>query len=121
MKLNELKKIEAKPQLPLGKNEITFTGFKWLFAEDENVKGGFIQSDEYRDIYIHFFDENPFVFCDLCNQLEISNIGDLSKAKTAKVIITKYKSKSNGQDYENVSLNPEFDFDKAMARYELSV
>lgn len=121
MKLNELKKIEAKPQLPLGKTEVTFTGFKWLFAEDNNIKGGFIQSNEYRDIYLHFFEENPFVFYDLCNQLGVPNIGDLSDVKAAKIIITKYRSKSNGQDYENVSLNPEFDFDKAMARYELSV
>lgn len=122
MKFNEAVNMKALPEMPFGKHTITFTGIRWNIDDNDELKGAYIQSKEFREFHIYFFEQNPFSFMDLAVQLGGKEIKDISNAKEQKIIVTRYRNKSAGITYENnFSFNPKFNFERAEERFEASV
>lgn len=104
MKLDALKEMKKAPEMPLGKKEVTFKKIQYRTDEEGNVNGIFVHIEEYRSLFIPFFEEDNFQLDLLLEQLGCESYDDeeINKASGTVIVATRYERGG----YINVSFNP---------------
>ncbi|MBP5596735.1 MAG: hypothetical protein J6Y02_15215 [Pseudobutyrivibrio sp.] len=104
MKLNEIKNMQVAKEMPLGTHEVTFKRIQYRTDAEENITGVFVHVEEYRSLFIPFFEQDNFQLDLLLNQLGCSSYDpdEINECKGVKIIATRYKR----GEYTNTSFNP---------------
>ena len=118
MKLNELKNMRRPVEMPMGTNEVVFK--KIDYRTDKNtgdINGVFIHIEEYRPLFIPFFEEDNFQLDLLLNQLgcESYDPEEINKTAGTVIIAHRYTRETPEQTYTNVSFNANFQAEEALA------
>lgn len=104
MKLSEIKNMQVAKEMPLGTHEVTFKKIQYRVDTEDNITGVFVHVEEYRSLYIPFFDQDNFQLDLLLNQLGCTSYDpdEINKFKGTVITATRY---TRGQ-YTNTSFNP---------------
>lgn len=113
MKLNDLKNKSVLRAMPMGRNEITFTGINYRIDDEENITGAFINCEEYRPLFIPIFEGDNFQLDLLTEQLGIDSYDpdQINQAVGTRIVAHKYVrfDPNRGQEFTNISFNPRYD------------
>lgn len=104
MKINELKNMKKAPEMPLGTHEVTFKKIQYRTDADENINGVFVHIEEYRSLFIPFFEEDNFQLDLLLEQLGCDSYDpdEINDCAGTKIKVTRYQR----DVYTNTSFNP---------------
>ena len=104
MKISELKNMQVAAEMPLGTHEVTFKRIQYRTDAEENINGVFVHVEEYRSLFIPFFEQDNFQLDLLLGQLGCKSYDPEEINKFAGTVIkaTRYE---RGQ-YTNTSFNP---------------
>ena len=104
MKISELKNMKVAAEMPLGTHEVTFKRIQYRTDADMNITGVFVHVEEYRSLFIPFFEQDNFQLDLLLNQLGCKSYDPEEINQFAGTVIkaTRYP---RGQ-YINTSFNP---------------
>ena len=104
MKISEIKNMKVAAEMPLGQHEVTFKRIQYRTDADMNINGVFVHVEEYRSLFIPFFEEDNFQLDLLLKQLGCDSYDPDEINKFAGTVIkaTRYV---RGQ-YTNTSFNP---------------
>lgn len=104
MKINELKNMKRAVEMPMGTHDVTFKRIQYRTDANEDINGVFVHIEEYRSLFIPFFEQDNFQLDLLLEQLGVDSYDPDEINKTAGTVIkaTKYER----GEYTNVSFNP---------------
>lgn len=104
MKISELKNMKVKPEMPLGTHEATFKRIQYRTDAEGNVNGVFVHLEEFRSLFIPFFEEDNFQLELLLRQLSCSTLDpdEINKCEGTIIKATRYER----GEYVNTSFNP---------------
>ena len=104
MKISEIKNMKVAAEMPLGTHEVTFKRIQYRTDADMNINGVFVHVEEYRSLFIPFFEEDNFQLDLLLKQLgcDSYNPDEINKFAGTVIKATRYV---RGQ-YTNTSFNP---------------
>ena len=112
MKLNDLKKMKRAVEMPMGRNEVIFKKIDYrIDKETEDVTGVFVHVENYRPLFIPFFDNGDNFQLDLLlGQLgcETYDPDEINQAAGTVIIAHKYTRETPEQTYTNVSFNANY-------------
>ena len=108
MKLNEIKNMKVMPEMPLGTHEVTFKRIQYRTDADGEITGVFVHLEEYRSLFIPFFEKDNFQLDLLLNQLGCTSYDPEEIDKSAGTVIkaTRYERVTDSGTYTNTSFNP---------------
>lgn len=104
MKISEIKNMQVAKEMPLGTEEVTFKRIQYRTDADDNINGVFVHIEEYRSLFLPFFEEDNFQLDLLLNQLGCSSYDPEEINKCAGTIITATRYQRG--EYVNTSFNP---------------
>lgn len=104
MKLSELKNMTVAPEMPLGTHEVTFKRIQYRTDADMEINGVFVHIEEYRSLYIPFFEQDNFQLDLLLKQLGCTSYDPEEINKFAGTVITATRYERG--EYINTSFNP---------------
>jgi len=104
MKLNEIKNMQVAKEMPIGTEEVTFKKIQYRTDAEDNITGVFVHIEEYRSLFIPFFEEDNFQLDLLLNQLGCSSYDPEEINKCAGTVITATRYERG--EYVNTSFNP---------------
>lgn len=104
MKLNEIKNMQVAKEMPLGTHEVTFKRIQYRTDAEDNITGVFVHVEEYRSLFIPFFEQDNFQLDLLLNQLGCTSYDpdEINKFHGVMIKATRYKR----GEYTNTSFNP---------------
>lgn len=105
MKINEFKNMKRATEMPINEmKEVTFKRIQYRTDADGNINGVFVHIEEYRSLFIPFFEQDNFQLDLLLEQLGCDSYDPEEINKYAGTIIkaTRY---TRGE-YVNTSFNP---------------
>ena len=104
MKLNEIKNMQVAKEMPLGTHEVTFKKIQYRTDLEDNITGVFVHVEEYRSLFIPFFEQDNFQLDLLLNQLGCTSYDpdEINKFHGVVIKATRYKR----GEYTNTSFNP---------------
>ena len=112
MKLNELKTKKIAKDMPMGKNEVIFNRIDYRTDRDTgDINGVFIHVQEFRPLFLPFFDNGDNFQLDLLlGQLGCDSYDpdEINKCSGTVIIAHRYTREANGRIYTNVSFNPSY-------------
>lgn len=112
MNINELKKMKKAPELPFGKNEVTFKEIQYRtdnFTGD--VNGVFVHIENFKPLYLNFFANGQNFQLDLLlDQLGCDSYDpdEINKAKGTVIIAHRYTRETETGTFTNTSFNPNY-------------
>ena len=104
MKLNEIKNMKVSAEMPLGTHEVTFKRIQYRTDAEENITGVFVHVEEYRSLFIPFFEQDNFQLDLLLRQLGCTSY-DPEEINSFAGTVIKATRYPRGQ-YINTSFNP---------------
>lgn len=104
MKISEIKNMQVAKEMPLGTEEVTFKKIQYRTDAEDNINGVFVHIEEYRSLFLPFFEEDNFQLDLLLNQLGCSSYDPEEINKCAGTIITATRYQRG--EYVNTSFNP---------------
>lgn len=105
MKISEIKNMKKAKNMPLGTEEVTFKKIQYRTDAEDNITGVFVHVEEYRSLFIPFFDNGDNYQLDLLlEQLGVDEYDpdEINKAAGTKIKVSRYKR----DEYTNTSFNP---------------
>lgn len=105
MKLNEIKNMKKAAEMPINEmKEVTFKRIQYRTDAEDNITGVFVHIEEYRSLFIPFFEEDNFQLDLLLGQLgcESYDPDEINEYAGTVIKATRY---TRGE-YVNVSFNP---------------
>lgn len=104
MKISEIRNMKVAPEIPLGTHEVTFKRIQYRTDADGDINGVFVHIEEYRSLFIPFFEQDNFQLDLLLGQLGCTSYDPEEINEYAGTVIkaTRY---TRGQ-YTNTSFNP---------------
>ena len=104
MKLNEFKNMKKAVEMPLGTHDVTFKRIQYRTDSEDNITGVFVHVEEYRSLFIPFFEEDNFQLDLLLEQLGTNSYDpeEINKCIGTVIKATRYER----GDYVNTSFNP---------------
>ena len=112
MKLNELKEMKRAQELPLGKNEVVFDHIDYRTDRvTEDINGIFVHVEDYKPLFIPFFDNGQNYQLDLLlNQLgcESYDPDEINKYKGTIITAHRYLRETETDTFTNVSFNARY-------------
>lgn len=108
MKISEIKNMKRVPEMPLGTHEVTFKKIQYRTDADMNINGVFVHIEEYRSLFIPFFDEDNFQLDLLLGQLgcESYDPEEINQCAGTVIKATRYERVTDTGTYTNTSFNP---------------
>lgn len=104
MKISELKNMKVAKEMPLGTHEVTFKKIQYRTDATDNITGVFVHIEEYRSLFIPFFEEDNFQLDLLLNQLGCNSY-DPDEINAFAGTVIKATRFVKGE-YTNTSFNP---------------
>ena len=104
MKISELKNMKVASEMPLGQHEVTFKRIQYRTDAEMNITGVFVHVEEYRSLFIPFFEQDNFQLDLLLKQLGCDSYDPEVINDFAGTVIkaTRYPR----GEYINTSFNP---------------
>ena len=105
MKINEIKNMKKATEMPVDQlMEVTFKKIQYRTDADDNINGVFVHIEEYRSLFIPFFEEDNFQLDLLLEQLGCDSYDPdiINEYAGTRIKATRY---TRGQ-YINTSFNP---------------
>ena len=109
MKISEIKNMKRTPEMPVGTTEeVTFKKIQYRTNAEGDITGVFVHIEEYRSLFIPFFEEDNFQLDLLLQQLSCDSYDPEEINKCAGTIIkaTRYERVTESGTYTNTSFNP---------------
>lgn len=104
MKISEIKNMTVAKEMPLGTEEVTFKRIQYRTDADDNINGVFVHIEEYRSLFLPFFESDNFQLDLLLKQLGCESYDPEEINKCAGTVITATRYERG--DYVNTSFNP---------------
>ena len=112
MKLNDLKTMRRNVEMPMGRNEVVFNRIDYRTdRETGDITGIFVHIQDYKPLFIPFFDNGENFQLDLlldqlgCNSYDPDEINQ----HTGEVIVAhRYLRETENQTFRNVSFNANY-------------
>lgn len=113
MKLNDVKNMKRAAEMPIGTQEVTFKKLQYRTDADDEITGVFVHVEEYRSLYIPFFNEDNFQLDLLLGQLGCDSYDpdEINKCAGKKITATRYMAQNM---YTNTSFNPNYSGEDAV-------
>jgi len=112
MKLNELKNKKVAVEMPMGKNEVVFKRIDYRTdKETDDINGVFVHIENYRPLFIPFFDNGDNFQLDLLlNQLGCDSYDpdEINKFTGKTIVAHRYVRETDTNTYTNVSFNANY-------------
>ena len=104
MKISEIKNMKVLPEMPLGTHEVTFKRIQYRTDADMEINGVFVHIEEYRSLFIPFFEQDNFQLDLLLKQLGCDSYDpdEINKCEGTVITATRYVR----GEYTNTSFNP---------------
>ena len=104
MKISEIKNMQVAKEMPLGTEEVTFKRIQYRTDADDNINGVFVHIEEYRSLFLPFFEQDNFQLDLLLGQLGCESYDPEEINKCAGTVITATRYQRG--EYVNTSFNP---------------
>lgn len=104
MKINEIKNMKKAGEMPLGTKDVTFKRIQYRTDAEDNITGVFVHIEEYRSLFIPFFETDNFQLDLLLEQLGCDSYDpdEINEHAGTKIKATRYER----GEYINTSFNP---------------
>ena len=104
MKISEIKNMKRASEMPLGTQEVTFKRIQYRTDAEDNINGVFVHIEEYRSLFLPFFEQDNFQLDLLLGQLGCESYDPEEINKCAGTVITATRYERG--EYVNTSFNP---------------
>lgn len=113
MKISEIKNMKRAPEMPVGTHEATFKKIQYRTDADGNINGVFVHVEEYRSLFLPFFEQDNYQLDLLLTQLGCDSYDpeEINQYAGTVIKVTRYirENPTGGPDYTNTSFNPRGD------------
>lgn len=119
MRIDEIRNMKRAAEMPLGTHEVTFKKIQYRTDTTGEINGVFVHVNEYRSLFIPFFEEDNFQLDLLLEQLGCDSYDpeEINKFHDTKIKATRYQRGA----YTNTSFNPRSEDDNTLMSDPLSV
>lgn len=109
MKLNDMKRMNARKQLTEGTHHVIFESIRYIENEKDDIIGAWITCKGYQDIRIPVFEEINTQLDFFCEQLEVSTYDpeEINSKAGTEITLTRFKRETEKGVYINTSFNPD--------------